>query len=58
MVQRGFYFGESTIFKRQSLDYFGDIIAGDNSDVVCMKLNRSDFERIPHFERKLQAKYQ
>jgi len=56
-LNRGSYFGESQILKQQSLNYFGDVIAGKNpqdkhSKVTFIKLSREDFERIPYYERK------
>ena len=55
-IQRGFYFGDSTFFKMQSIDYFGDIVAGDDGPVVCIKLSKKCFERIPYFERHIIMK--
>ena len=49
---RGDYFGESTFFRTQSRDYFGDIVAGDR-EVVCAKLSWKSLRRIPFYERKI-----
>ena len=56
-LNRGSYFGESQVLKHQSLNYFGDVVAGKNpqdttSKVTFIKLTREDFERIPYYERK------
>ena len=54
-VGRGDYFGESTIFKMQSLDFYGDIVAA-TEQVKCIQISRKDFDRIPLHELKLMQK--
>ena len=54
---QGSYFGTSSLFKQQSFDYYGDVYAGarDNDqtdDVICIKISRELYERIPFSERK------
>ena len=54
-MRRGSHVGTHTMFKQQSLDFFGDVVAGrknqsDDEDIVLFRFSRKCFERIPIFE--------
>jgi len=50
-VARGDYFGESMLFRMQSLNFYGDIVAGKDK-VTTLQISREGFEQIPFYEIK------